>query len=82
MIRVYIFVEGQTEETFASGQLQKHFSSMEIYVYPILLRTSKTGKGGVVSLGLDNIRRECRHFDRWLEKLEKLKEATTVPLKQ
>lgn len=27
-----------------------------------------------LSIGLDNIRRECGHFNQWIEKLEKLRE--------
>ncbi len=51
--RLYIFVEGQTEETFVKELLCKHFlrQNQNIDVIPILVKTSSTGKGGVVSYG-------------------------------
>ncbi|MTJ08497.1 MULTISPECIES: DUF4276 family protein [unclassified Anabaena] len=47
MIRVNVFVEGQTEETFVRELLYAHFQRQNIYLNPILVRTSSTGKGGV-----------------------------------
>jgi len=49
MIRVNIFVEGQTEETFVRELLYDHFLQQNIYVNPILL-------GGAVTYG--KIRKE------------------------
>lgn len=49
MIRVNIFVEGQTEETFVRELLYGYFQEKNIYLNPILVKTSTTGKGGVVS---------------------------------
>ncbi|UKP01052.1 DUF4276 family protein (plasmid) [Nostoc sp. UHCC 0870] len=49
MIRVNIFVEGQTEETFVRELLYGYFLAKNIYLNPILVKTSSTGKGGVVS---------------------------------
>ena len=49
MIRVNVFVEGQTEETFVRELLYDYFQSKNIYLNPILVKTSSTGKGGVVS---------------------------------
>ncbi len=49
MIRVNVFVEGQTEETFVRELLYGYFQDKNIYLNPILVRTSTTGKGGVVS---------------------------------
>ncbi|MEA5574487.1 DUF4276 family protein [Calothrix sp. UHCC 0171] len=49
MIRVNVFVEGQTEETFVRELLYGYFQNKNIYLNPILVRTSTTGKGGVVS---------------------------------
>lgn len=49
MIRVNVFVEGQTEETFVRELLYEHFQRQNIYLNPILVRTSPTAKGGVVS---------------------------------
>jgi Domain of unknown function (DUF4276) len=49
MIRVHVFVEGQTEETFVRELLYRYFLEKNIFLNPILVRTSTTGKGGVVS---------------------------------
>jgi len=51
MIRVHVFVEGQTEETFVTELLQEHFSRIDIYLNPILIRTGKKGRGGVSTYG-------------------------------
>jgi hypothetical protein len=51
MIRVHVFCEGQTEETFVNEVLKDHFSTIEIWLTPILIRTSKQGQGGAVSYG-------------------------------
>lgn len=48
MIRIHVFVEGQTEETFVKEVLCEHLQRKDIYLNPILVRTSSTGKGGVV----------------------------------
>ena len=49
MIRINILVEGQTEETFVRDSLVDYFSRQEIFIKPIILHTSKKGKGGVSS---------------------------------
>lgn len=49
MIRVHVFVEGQIEETFVRELLYEHFQFIDIYLNPILVRTSSVSKGGVVS---------------------------------
>ncbi|WP_425214106.1 DUF4276 family protein [Tumidithrix helvetica] len=49
MIRVIVFCEGQTEETFVGDVLSEHFHRLDIWLTPIVLRTSMQGKGGVVS---------------------------------
>lgn len=51
MIRVHIFCEGQTEDTFVREVLRPHFDRLNIFVNSIILRTSKERKGGVVSYG-------------------------------
>jgi len=48
-IRVHVFCEGQTEETFVREVLQEHFNRQGIFLNPIIVRTSKAGKGGVTS---------------------------------
>lgn len=62
MIRVHIFVEGQTEETFVREVLYDHFQRQQIYLNPILVRTSATGKGGMVTYGKvkTQVYRKCR----------------------
>jgi len=50
MRRLYIIVEGYTEKDFVSQTLAPYFQSLGIYnISPILIRTSKTGKGGFVN---------------------------------
>ena len=49
MIRLNIVVEGQTEEAFVNEVLQEHLQRSGIYATAILLRTSKTGRGGVTT---------------------------------
>ena len=54
MTRVYIFCEGQTEESFVHELLRPHFSNMSIWITPIVVRTGKDkskGKGGILSYG-------------------------------
>lgn len=51
MIRVHMFCEGQTEDTFVREVLRPHFDRLNIFVNSIILRTSKERKGGVVSYG-------------------------------
>lgn len=52
-IRVHVFCEGQTEETFIKEVLNQHFGSMGIWLNPIIILTSshnkKIQKGGVTS---------------------------------
>ncbi len=50
MKRLYIVVERATEEGFVKTMLQPYFASCGVYaVYPILIHTSKLGRGGFVS---------------------------------
>ncbi|GKW07314.1 DUF4276 family protein [Pectobacterium carotovorum] len=51
MIRVKIFVEGQTEETFVRDTLAPYFAQQGIYLNAILAQTSRGHKGGIVSYG-------------------------------
>ncbi|UCH95371.1 MAG: DUF4276 family protein [Candidatus Aminicenantes bacterium] len=62
MIRVHVFVEGQTEETFVTELLQYHFLHMHIYLNPILIRTGKKGRGGVSTYGKIQwqIKKKCK----------------------
>ena len=50
MKRVYIVVEGQTEQEFVNSVISLFLQSFGILsVTPILIRTSRTGRGGMVS---------------------------------
>lgn len=49
MIRIHIFVEGQTEETFVHTVLYEHFSNKNFHLNPILIRTSSRGRGGATN---------------------------------
>lgn len=50
MKRLFIIVEGQTEQEFVNQLLAPYLQQHGIYdVRPILIRTSKTGKGGFVN---------------------------------
>lgn len=49
MSRIYLLVEGQTEETFVNELLIPHYSRQGIYLTPIIVSTSPGHKGGVVS---------------------------------
>lgn len=49
MRRVYLLVEGQTEEAFVNSLLVPHYSQLGTYVIPIIVSTSVGYKGGVVS---------------------------------
>ena len=51
MSRVYLLVEGQTEEAFVNELLEPHYSRHGLYLIPILVRTSPGYRGGVVSYG-------------------------------
>lgn len=49
MTRVYLLVEGQTEETFVRELLAPHYVHMGLYLTPILVGTGPGHKGGIVS---------------------------------
>jgi hypothetical protein len=50
MIRVHIFCEGQTEETFVREVLARHFERLDIFVNPIILNNGSR-KGGISTYG-------------------------------
>lgn len=62
MIRIHIFCEGQTEDTFVREVLVPYFSRQDIHINPIILRTGPQGKGGVVSYAKvkTQILKKCR----------------------
>lgn len=49
MSRVYLMVEGQTEEAFVRELLQPHYARIGLYLTPIIVSTKTGYKGGVVS---------------------------------
>lgn len=49
MTRVYLLVEGQTEEAFVRELLAPHYIRIGLYLTPIIVSTSPGYKGGVVS---------------------------------
>lgn len=50
MKRVYIVVEGQTEQEFVNSMISPYLQDFGILsVTPVLVRTSRTGRGGMVS---------------------------------
>lgn len=63
MIRINVFVEGQTEETFVRDVLAPHYARLAIFMNPILAITSPGHKGGIVSYAKvhQQITRLCRH---------------------
>lgn len=48
MKRIYVLVEGQTEEAFISELLAPHYAPAGLYLTPIIARTSPRQKGGIV----------------------------------
>lgn len=49
MNRIYLLVEGQTEEIFVRELLEPHYARLGLYLTPIIVSTSRGYKGGVVS---------------------------------
>lgn len=62
MSRVYLLVEGQTEEAFVRELLVPHYVRLGLYLMPIIVSTSPGFKGGVVSYAKvkPQITRLCR----------------------
>lgn len=62
MKRLYLLVEGQTEETFVRELLTPHYARMDLFITPIIVRTSPGHKGGVTSYGKvkSQLTRLCR----------------------
>jgi len=63
MTRVYLLVEGQTEEAFVRELLVPHYARFGLFLYPVLVSTSPGHKGGVVSYAKikPQLLRLCRH---------------------
>lgn len=50
MIRVFVICEGQTEERFIKDIFASYFNPQKFYIQPLMIPTSKTGKGGAFKL--------------------------------
>ena len=66
MSRIYLLVEGQTQEAFVGELLTPHYARMGLYLTPIIVSTSPGHKGGVVSYAKikPQIHRLCRQDAR------------------
>ncbi|MCW5235214.1 DUF4276 family protein [Verminephrobacter eiseniae] len=66
MIRVYLLVEGQTEETFVNELLQPHYADKGLDLTPIVVSTSPGHRGGVVRYAKvkPQIERLCKQHAR------------------
>ena len=62
MMRVFVFCEGQSEESFVKNVLYPHFQSKAIYLTPIVLSTRVHFRGGVSTYGKihQQIERKCK----------------------
>ena len=49
--RLYIVVEGQTEEEFVKDLMAPYFQDRGIYIYPMIIHTSRGHKGGFANYG-------------------------------
>lgn len=66
MNRLYLVVEGQTEETFVRELLAPHYARNGLFITPIIVRTSPGHKGGVTGYGkvkvqLNRLCKQDRH---------------------
>lgn len=50
MVEVYVIAEGQTEERFIKDLVAPALKHLSVFIKPILMNTSKTSKGGAVTL--------------------------------
>ena len=61
MKRLYIVVEGQTEREFVNSMIAPYLCGMGLFsVVPVLIRTSKTGRGGFVAY--EHLKRDVRNL--------------------
>lgn len=49
MTRIYLLVEGQTEEAFVNELLIPYYARLGHYITPIIVNTRRGHRGGVVS---------------------------------
>jgi hypothetical protein len=65
MARLYLFVEGQTEETFADTLLKPHLAGHDVYLHPAVQIAHARNKGRVHRGGgrtYEPIRNDIRRF--------------------
>lgn len=60
MKRVYLLVEGQTEEAFVRELLAPHYARLEVFLTPIILSTRPGHRGGIASYA--KVRPQIEHL--------------------
>ena len=63
MMNLYIYCEGQTEESFVKNSLMSHFFQKNIMLYPIICRT-KEGPNGIFKGGLTDYNKAVKEIKR------------------
>jgi len=63
MVNLYIYCEGQTEESFVKNSLIPHFSQKGIMLYPIICRT-KEGPSGIFRGGLTDYNKAVKEIKK------------------
>lgn len=63
MINVYVYCEGQTEESFVKNSLAPYFAQKNILLYPIICRT-KEGPNGIFKGGLTDYNKAVKEIKR------------------
>lgn len=63
MMNLYIYCEGQTEESFVKNSLMSHFIQKNIILYPIICRT-KEGPNGIFKGGLTDYNKAVKEIKR------------------
>ena len=77
MKRLYIIVEGQTEQEFVNSVIAPYMQQHGVYtVTPLLIRTSKTGRGGFVNY--EHLKNDAKDGKRKQLTLNKLKKWSNV----
>lgn len=61
MLRLYIYCEGQTEESFVKSLLFPYFAQKNIWVYPIVCRT-KEGPNGIFKGGITDYNKAVKEI--------------------
>ncbi len=63
MINIYVYCEGQTEESFVKNSLMSYFMQKNILLYPIICRT-KEGPNGIFKGGLTDYNKAVKEIKR------------------